>query len=81
MFGFINDFVKKLNLKDDFKYVCIDNSFVCVQGFTGVLKIDQINIILKNKHGEFAIYGENLVIKELSQEEIIIVGNILKMER
>ena len=80
MFGFVNDFIKKLNLKDDFKYVCIDNSFICVQGFNNILKIDTQNIILKNNFGEFNIFGENLVIKELSKNEIIVVGKIFKME-
>lgn len=80
MFGFINDFIKNLNLKNDFKYVCIDNNFICVQGFSNILKIDTNNIVLKNKNGEFNIVGENLVIKELSKEELIVVGKIIKME-
>ncbi len=82
MFGFINDYLKNFDLKNDgLKVIFIDNNFLCVQGFCSVLKIEQENIALKTKTGELLISGENLCIKELSLEEIKIVGNIFKIER
>ena len=82
MFGFINDYIKNFNLKnDDIKFVYINNNFLCVQGFLSVLKIEQNSIALKTKTGELLITGENLNIKELSLNEIKIVGEIFKIER
>ena len=82
MFGFINDYMKELELSSpDYKMVFLDGNFVCVQGFKSVLKIESNLIALKTKNGELNIIGENLSIKELGKEEIKICGNILKIER
>lgn len=82
MFGFINDYMHELELKEaDYKMVFIGGDFLCVQGFKSVLKIESDNIVLKTKSGELNIVGVNLYVKELGVQEIKICGNIIKIER
>lgn len=82
MFGFINDYIKKLGLKDEeFRLVLIDGKALCVQGFKSLLKIDESEIAIKTNTGEILIVGNNLNIKEFGGDEILIEGNILKIER
>lgn len=82
MFGFVNDYLKKFNLKDeDFRLVLIDGSFICIQGFKNILKIDESQVVLKLKSSELIIGGKNLSVKELGSHEIIVVGEILSIER
>ncbi len=82
MFGFINDLIKKLNLKDDnFRLSFIDGKVVYVQNIKSVLKIDESEIALKIMDGEILISGTNLCINEFGENDITICGNITKIER
>ena len=82
MFGFINDYLKNFDLKNnDFKLVVIDGSFICIQGFISILKVSEEEIVLKIKSGELLVSGNNLIVKELGDKEITICGNIFKVER
>lgn len=82
MFGFINDYLKKFDLKDDnFRLVFVDGNFVCAQGFKNVLKIDETEVVLKLISEELKIIGSNLTIQELSNSEILICGKIFRVER
>ena len=61
MFGFINDYLKKFDLKDDdFRLNVIDGKLVCVQGFKNILNIKEDQVVLKLNKEELFIFGTKL---------------------
>jgi sporulation protein YqfC len=86
MFNFLNDIndllqVPITNTFSDYKYVNLSGKVIYVQGYKDVLTFSQTNIILKLKSGELNITGENLNIKDLNLNSIVIEGVIKIVEQ
>lgn len=64
-----------------YKYVNIGGRTVYVQNYKDVLSFNEEEIILKLKDGELKIIGENLNIKDLNLNSIVISGVISLIEK
>ena len=62
---------------DDLSFKCyFSKSFLYLMGGRGLVICTSTEIVVRLKKGKFQILGENLVMKELSKNEIRISGEI-----
>ena len=85
MLGFIEDMSKLTGLPLDI----INNGYqifnfggraIYIDNYKSIMTYNQNNICLKLKKGVVNIFGSNLYIKDLNLSQIIINGNIEKVE-
>lgn len=62
------------------KVVIYGNKVLLVENFTSLSDYNSENLVLKLSRGEIKINGKNLIIKELSQNEINIFGEFNSIE-
>lgn len=85
MYDFFEEIVKMSGLPLDifnngFRVINFSNKSVFVEGFVNIVSFESIEIIIKLKHGIVKIQGENLKIKNMNLETILIIGNITNFE-
>lgn len=84
MFNFFESLKKEFKLSKEhfgkFNLVLISNNFLYLEGHKGLLKLSEENITFKVKNGVVVILGENLAIKELTQQTAAITGKIVNFE-
>lgn len=66
-------------MENDLKVIYLDNK-VDVINYGQVISFDNNKIILKNENKTILVVGDNLVVSKLLISEILIVGNITKIE-
>lgn len=75
MFDFFYELFGELK-KGNYRYQVDAGKQIAIEGYKNVLKIEENNIVVKLQKGELNILGENLKIKELGKNTIIVVGKI-----
>lgn len=85
MYDFFDEIALKTGLPFDilnkgFRIINFSNKSIYVEGFTNIVSFENEEIVLKLKKGIIKIQGQNIKIKNMSLETIIIVGDILFVE-
>lgn len=83
MFNFFDELKKKTSndLVVDFNLVNISGKLLYVEGHLGLTILSQENIVFKVKSGRVVVEGENLYLSELTNNTMLIKGNIIKVEQ
>ena len=68
-------------LKDEKYFISIYRDFIYFYKYTDIVKFSDNYISLKFSNFFFNITGTNLRVKRMEDKELLISGNILKMER
>ena len=63
-----------------FRVVNLSNRTVFIEGFVNIVSFESTEIIIKLKRGIVKVQGENLKIKNMNLETILIVGSIINLE-
>ena len=71
--------IKNYFLEKDFKIIIMNNK-IDIVNYTSIEHVSTNNISLKYEMGIINIIGENLVIKKLMNDEILITGEINNLE-
>lgn len=81
--SFFYDFLKYFDLTNIDAKTTITNILgygVIIIGNLKIKDIQEDEIVLNNKREIISIFGKNLIIKSISKGEIIISGNVTKIE-
>ena len=68
-------------LKDEEYFISIYRDFIYFYRYTDIIKFSDDFISLKFNNFIFNIIGDNLRVKRMEAKELLISGNIIKMER
>ncbi|MBQ8844977.1 MAG: YabP/YqfC family sporulation protein [Clostridia bacterium] len=85
MFNFFNEiksdlkYLKKITL-DSYNIINISGSILYIEGHIGITSLSKEIIVFKVKGGRIVVEGENLIISELTDNTIKIVGKIKLVE-
>ena len=71
--------IKSYLLENDFKII-MTNKDINVINYEEVESVSSDNIVLKYKLGKLNVKGNDLVIKKLLNDEILIIGSINSVE-
>lgn len=71
--------ISKYLLENDFKMVLTDN-YIDILNYQEVSLFDDNRIIIKNKNGIITIFGNNLIISKWMDNEILVSGEVIKIE-
>lgn len=85
MYDFFEEIVKMSGLPLDifnsgFRAINFSNKAVFIEGFVNIVSFESIEIIIKLKRGIVKVQGEDLKIKNMNLETILVVGNITNLE-
>ena len=85
MYDFFEEIVNLSGLPLDifnkgFRVVNLSNRTVFIEGFVNIVSFESTEIIIKLKRGIVKVQGENLKIKNMNLETILIVGSIINLE-
>jgi sporulation protein YqfC len=85
MFHFLNEINEQLELPitsvlSSYEVVNLGGKVVYVQGYKDILNFEKEHIVLKLKEGELHIKGQNLNIRDLNVNSILIEGTIRLIE-
>ena len=85
MFKFFDEIALKTGLPFDilnngFRLINFSNNAIYVEGFTNIINFETNEVTLKLKKGIVKITGDNLKIKNMNLQTIMVVGNILTVE-
>ena len=85
MFKFFDEIALKTGLPFDilnkgFRLINFSNNAIYVEGFTNIVSFETNEIKIKLKKGIVKITGENLKIKNMNLQTIMVVGSILTVE-
>lgn len=58
----------------------IDDSFISIIHYKKIMKVSISEIHILMKHHDILIFGQDLYVYFLNKDEIILKGNILKVE-
>ncbi len=58
----------------------ITSNSIYVANYTEIVRFNEKIIIIKSTNGEIDLFGQNLMITKLLNNEILIVGKIKKIE-
>ena len=79
----INEVFSSLDIgcvTDNYRYYNLGGKAVYVENFKRINTFSSSEIILKLKHGMIKIFGENLYIKELNKNSLLVWGTIKGVE-
>lgn len=65
----------------DYRITVCGSSGIYVEGVIKILDINEKFIILKIKNGKLTIFGENLKISSFYEKDVVIKGEMLKIEK
>lgn len=71
--------ISKYLLENDFKMVLTDN-YIDILNYQEVSLFDDNRIIIKNENGIITIFGNNLIISKWMDNEILVSGEVIKIE-
>ena len=85
MFNFFNELKKTLShyspqIIDSYHLVNVSGKMLYIEGHLGLISLSKESIKLKIKNGCVIIEGEGLILSELTDSTMKIVGNIKKTE-
>ncbi len=85
MFSFLDEISTLSGLPFDiinkgFRVINLSNRAVYVEGFTGLIDVDSQEIGIKLKKGILKLNGDNLKIKNMNLETILVTGDIRMIE-
>lgn len=84
MFNFFSELASDYGLEigalNTFNVVNLSNKLVYVEGQKGVIAISDKEITLRVKKGVISVVGENLKIKRITSQTMVIVGKIKQIE-
>ena len=85
MYDFFEEIINLSGLPLDifnkgFRVVNLSNRTVFIEGFVNIVSFESTEIIIKLKRGIVKVQGENLKIKNMNLETILIVGSIINLE-
>ena len=81
MFNFFNEIIADYGLElSSFNLVNMSNKLVYVEGHKGVISIKEEVISFKVKKGAISIYGKNLIIKRITDNCLVVTGEINNIE-
>ena len=85
MFGFLEEISTLSGLPFDiinkcFMVINLSNRAVYVEGFTGLIYVEHHEIGIKLKKGILKLNGENLSIKNMNLDTLLVVGDIRNVE-
>ena len=86
MFNFFDEIKDKINNIDsnffnEFNIVNVSGKFLYVEGHCGITIINDNYLAFKIKGGRFIVEGKNFIIKELTENTLLLQGSIIKMEK
>lgn len=82
--SFFYDLMQTFNLKDLDGKLTISLIFdvgVCVIGKFKLIDINEEEVIIESNKIKYKIVGKNLLVKSISKGEIVISGNVFKLEK
>ena len=62
------------------KVTCIGKDKVLIENYIGILEYDDNTIRLNTSDGDILVFGDNLVITQLTKDDILILGKIHMVE-
>lgn len=71
----------KSYLKKEDYYIILYSNYIYVYRYIDIIKFTDKYISLKLNNMILNIYGINLLIKKMEKEELLIKGNITKLEK
>lgn len=84
MFNFFDEIKNKVgkdfNFLEEYNLVNISGKLLYIEGHKGLTILSSNMISLKLKKGRVVVEGENLFLKEVTENTILIQGNIKKTE-
>lgn len=84
MFNFFDEIKKKVNIEahviDDYNLITISGKLLYVEGHHGLTILRKNMIAFKIKKGRIVVEGEDLFLKELTENTMLIQGKIVKTE-
>ncbi len=85
MFSFFSEMVEKSGIPMDtilngFRVVNLSNKMVYIEGFLKIVSFEGEFVNLKMKKGMLKVVGENLKIKNLNTNTVLICGNVFSVE-
>lgn len=85
MFNFFGELKNKCKILENkingYQCVMIDDSMLYVEGFRGILTFSEDCISFRVFRGVITVEGKGLMVKEMSQSTITIIGKILRYEK
>lgn len=85
MFNFFDEIKSKIgncdyNLYNDYNLVNISGKLLYAEGHQGLTILSSDMIAFKIKKGRVVVEGEGLILKELTDNTLLIQGKIIKTE-
>ncbi|MBQ3213920.1 MAG: YabP/YqfC family sporulation protein [Clostridia bacterium] len=85
MFDFFDEIATKTGLpfeilNNGFRVINFSNKSIFIEGFVSIIKFESQEISIKLKNGVVRIIGNNLTIKNMNLESIVITGEISSSE-
>ena len=82
MFNFFDEIKNRIDqdLINDYNIINMSGKILYVEGHMGITMLSQNMIAFKIKKGRIVVEGENLFLKEITANTLIIEGKILKTE-
>jgi len=84
VFNFFDEIKKKFKLEnnvlDEFNIINLSGKALYIEGHNGLLKLSKEKISFKIKKKIIDVEGENMILKELTYNTILIQGDIKKTE-
>ena len=83
MFNFFNEIKKKssIELLNEFNMIDVSGKLLYVEGHMGLTVMTQTMIAFKIKNGRVVVEGKDLFLSELTDNTMLIKGEILKTEK
>ena len=82
MFNFFDEVknLKNVTVIDNYNLVNISGQILYVEGHQGLTNLSKENISFRVKGGRIVVEGSNMMLAELSENTLKIVGEIKKVE-
>ena len=68
-----------IRTEDNFKLILKDNSLY-IENYKRIISLEDDSITMKNEKNKVVITGNNLKIKRILEKELLVVGEIFKIE-
>ncbi len=85
MFNFFEEIKKGVsglqpNLLNSYNIINISGKILYIEGHTGLTTLSKEMISFKIKNGRIVVEGKNMILQELTDNTMKIVGEIVKVE-
>lgn len=79
MFNFFGELKRQTDIKDEFHIINISNKLLYVEGHKGLVILSEELVAFKVKNGSVEVEGEDLYLKELTENTLKISGDIKRL--